>query len=299
MAVYFEPQSNRPRWYDYIAQAAAQYLGGAIQSHFDKSKQQRDYDFAQRAAEAEMTRKRGQIDDFHNYYDDDGAFDVRSNPSQFIENMMGASMWGIDPSVIKTVTDAGAAPMSFQTVDQGDRITAGGFDSVRGGFSGQEYTRRLNPDTEAVTNAQKYGYDSALRQALAEIAGRRDVAGINAGAARYGHDKEHEGGLAEIAGREKIAGMTAGGAPDIDGLVKLYPHLFDTVGDPRPGTENIAPLIQALIEQWLGGGQPGGAVPGGQPGGAGKVLSREEYDLLIRSGKFTPGMIAQYGYSVR
>jgi hypothetical protein len=177
MGVYFEPRS--PQWYDYVAPVAAHLLGGVIDNQFAKSKEKRTFQMEQDKAAAEEARTRARIDDFHNYYGD-AAFDVRGNPSGFMENMMGANLWGIDPATIKTAAEAGAPPMTFQSIDRGDTVTAGMADPATGDFYGQDYGVNLSPDTKAVTETQRYGYDSDMARTLAEIQGRKDAARISA-----------------------------------------------------------------------------------------------------------------------
>jgi hypothetical protein len=181
MAVTVIPRS--PQWYDYIAPVAARLLGGFIDNQFEKGREKRAYQRQDEAAAAEERRKRANIEAFHNYYGD-GAFDVRSNPSQFMENVMGSNLWGIDPSVIKTAADAGAAPMTFQTVEQGNRKTAGGYDPVTGGFGGTIYDVALSPDTGADAGARRYAADRSYDAAIAEANARVKAAGINAGRGR-------------------------------------------------------------------------------------------------------------------
>ena len=262
MAVHVIQNQARP-WYDYIAEAGTQLLGDAIKNQFDKAAEKRKFQAEQEAAAAAETRRRESAECNRNFLGQ--APDLLTNQPGMMNYATQASM--LQPELApnmddiiksvwrdKTLSNTNLGGSNLQTVH----------DPLTGAIQQAEQEYSLNP-------TDKYTADAALERERVSQAGANYRAGMSQ---RQPHASQIVSGpdgqiyFADTydktmtdSGFFGAGPAAAGGAPDIGSLIKFYPLLFDDLGDPRPGTENIMPLVQAAIAAGLGGGQPGGTVP--------------------------------------
>jgi hypothetical protein len=197
MTVYFEPQGKS--WLDYAMPIVMQLLGSGM----ERTNQAKQYELQKRTAEEEMARKQQMAEYNANQVRDrwgrvsqpqplsglDQALNVagytpgaqqpamertptlRTDPTAFvgafneIANFLPDEQIKANPQILSNLN----APMTFQQVNQGDRITAGPFDPGSGSFNGQSYDVGVDPsiaDTNARNlEAQKIARDAQIRAA--------------------------------------------------------------------------------------------------------------------------------------
>ena len=218
MAVYFEPQ--RRSWIDYAAPVLSEILGGVIKGNNDVKAKKLDYDLRQQEADAAQSRQWGdranklmmlgaQPDENGNVVAQ-ALESLRNNPEQAFKSI--AQMKSIVPEINETGMLNNLNPaMSFQAIDQGNKITAGGFDPLKGVYNGQTYDVGVHP-------TQKLVSDNALAGTKYNTDGSIKVAGIHeAGATSRARMQEaganHRAGMQ--ATREKAADIMFDAAGNI------------------------------------------------------------------------------------
>ena len=178
MAVYFEPQ--RRGWMDYAAPVLAEIMGGVIKGNNDVKAKKLDYDLRQQEADAAQARQWGnqnntlmqlgiQPDESGNYVIPQ-ADSFRGSPEQAFK--IAAAIKSVVPGYDTVGMANNLNPaMSFQAIDQGNKITAGSFDPLKGVYNGQTYDVGVNP-------TQKLVSDNALKGIKYNTDGSVKVAGI-------------------------------------------------------------------------------------------------------------------------
>ena len=187
MAVYFEPGSGKS-WIDYAMPIVAAIIGNGM----NRSNQAKEYELAKRTADEEMARERqmaqwraeqlygtektrplsggeqamnvagylpgGPAPAMDERYREGGVLnglDMRGDPNDAFARM-SAGMSYMNPEAVKQIQHiiGNLNPnMSFQSINQGDRVTAGGFDPNSGEFGGQEYGAGIDPSIRYAQNA--------------------------------------------------------------------------------------------------------------------------------------------------
>jgi hypothetical protein len=170
MTVHFEPQ--RKSWWDYIAPVAGELLGGVIQNQFAKSNQQREYDFAQKAAEAEMQRKLQYGDAVRSRMTPTPG--VNDDPTGYMNAYLQNSPF-MTPEMINNydeMTNAVFPQRTLVNTDLGDRNMQTVFDPRAGVLD--EAIREYG-----VNQTDKMKADALLNQTAMDAASREKVARIN------------------------------------------------------------------------------------------------------------------------
>ena len=219
MAVYFEPQ-RRNTWIDYAAPVLSEIIGGAIKGNNDVKAKKLDYDLRQQEADATQARQWGNQNNTLMQLgiqpDESGNFVIpqaesfRGNAEQAFK--IGAAIKSIVPGYDTVGMVNNLSPnMTFQSVNQGDKITAGGFNPGTGDFSGQTYDVGINP-------TEKHVSDNALAGTKYNTDGSIKVAGIHEAGAT-GRTRMQEAGANRRAGmqaaREKAADIMFDAAGNI------------------------------------------------------------------------------------
>jgi hypothetical protein len=194
MVVYFAPE--RKSWWNYVAPAATQLLGGVIQDQFAKSAEKRKYQMEQDAAAAEEQRLRDRVNYASGMFGD-GAFDIRGNPSQAAENYQLFNMFGVSPDTQKALIETTGVPFQMTNVDAGNRNVQTTMDPLTGAIKQVEQEYGLNP-------TDVYKEDAATKRIGMSEGGATARARIAADTSRYGYDKTYEQALAEIQGKKDM-----------------------------------------------------------------------------------------------
>jgi hypothetical protein len=295
MAITVVPR--RPGLGDYIGQALSQLAAGYISNMFERDKNAKKYELDKRTADEEMARQQqmaqwraeqlygaeqsrplggaeqalnvagytpgGSAPAMDETYREGGilnGIDMRGNHNDALGRIITAMQF-MDPESVKQtphVMNNLNPDMSFQTVNQGDRITAGGFDHLTGDFNGQEYGVGINPGDQYVSdNALRgimYGADSATQREAMNQAGQDRRA----------------------ASRNQLPERTERGAPDLKTLMELRKQLLTYDNNPIPGMEERVRQLDAAIGALITGrGQ-------NAPGGGG--LTQREIEQLKAAG---------------
>ena len=146
---------------DYAAPVLAVIMGGVIKGNNDVKAKKLDYDLRQQEADAAQARQQGdrasklmmlgaQPDENGNVVAQ-ALESLRNNPEQAFKSI--AQMKSIVPEINETGMLNNLNPaMSFQAIDQGNKITAGGFDPLKGVYNGQTYDVGVNPTQKLVSD---------------------------------------------------------------------------------------------------------------------------------------------------
>lgn len=218
MAVYFEPQ--RKNWIDYAAPVLAEIMGGVIEGNNDVKAKKLDYDLRQQEADAAQARQWGnqnntlmqlgiQPDESGNYVIPQ-ADSFRGSPEQAFK--IAAAIKSIVPGYDTVGMANNLNPqMTFQSVNQGDKITAGGFNPGTGEFGGKTYDVGINPTEKHVSDnalaGTKYNTDGSIKVAGIHEAGATSRARLQEAGAN------HRAGMQ--ATREKAADIMFDAAGNI------------------------------------------------------------------------------------
>jgi hypothetical protein len=286
MAVYFAPERKKGGWEDFLPMVAQQLIGGWIGQMYDRDQKAREYKYGQRTANDEAARQEAlkqqesaRLQEFMA----SNPIDLRNPNDAF---MKIAAMKMMFPNTYSDeMLKSFNPPMSFQQIQQGDRVTAGPFDPATGGFGGQEYGVNLSPDVARRTQADER------------------VAGIRAGADRYVADRNAE---AKMNPDQKNLGQ------HIQNLLKAREQYIDPYEKtPFPGSESVVAQIDAQIAAAMNFDQQAGAEPQvGTPPGAGggpqppaqtQALPNQEsiwgkvFDNALSKSVYAPFMAPQNG----
>jgi hypothetical protein len=289
MAVY---DMRGKSWLDYAMPIITQLLGSGM----ERTNQAKQYELQKRTAEEEMARKQ-QMADWQSQkmygaekpqpvipgmeaslpympptYREGGilnGIDLRGNPNDAYSRIAGASPY-MDPEFIKqqgNILGNLNALMTFQQINQGDRITAGPFDPGSGSFNGQSYDVGVDPsiaDTNAKNlEAQKIARDAQIRAAQIAASSR------GGGAAQPKYDmtvNPKTGTIVYIAPNQPpfdtgIPAQSPQGQQmltpkDIAGMYEAFER---GQGNRLPGEERpenpFFPIVQSLLPI-IGAGQP-------------------------------------------
>ncbi len=172
MTVYFEPRRGNG-WLDFAGLAAGKLLGGVIDNHFEGKRQQREFDYLQQAADAEIARRQADEDRAMKLLLGDQGFgnlNMREDPDRAMYEMAAIKALVGDFDTTGALNNLNA-PMQFQTADKSDRIEYGTLDPSTGRTNMRESTKGINPDVQLQSDTSKYVADAGVR-----------TAGINAGA---------------------------------------------------------------------------------------------------------------------
>jgi hypothetical protein len=238
MGVYVVGGNVRP-WYDYLAEAGTQLLGGMIKNQFDKSAEKRKFQMERDKAEAEYQRQQMARDaDIARYR---GLGFDRNNEGAFLQDMAIRDMLtGGDDNFHK---DLQATNLSWLAQDRGDRITAGFANPTTGQTAFSDYGIGINP-----TDRMKA--DALLRQERMSQAGANSRAAMNANPPEaFSLYTDPAGKVSFVGNRGTIRDTPLAGAPaqgqepprlTPGDMVKLFPHFYDPYGGAvKPGMEEI------------------------------------------------------------
>ena len=182
MAVYFEPQ--RRSWIDYAGPVIGEILGGVIKGNNDVRAKKTEYEYGEKAKDAEQARQWGdrsqrlmtlgvKPDEFGNVVTP-RAESFRENPEQAMETLARYSIVAPDfnsPAALSNLNPN----KQWQMINQGNKITAGSFDPGTGGYDGKTYDVGINPTEKHVSDnalaGQKYVTEGNVRVAGIQQAG--------------------------------------------------------------------------------------------------------------------------------
>jgi hypothetical protein len=263
MAVYFEPRSKQ--WWDYLAEAGTELLGGVIKNQFDKGAEKRKFQMEQDSRDADIARINGL------------GFD-RSNEGQFLRDIAVRDFVGGGNDNFHL--DLQATNLPWYTQDNGGSIMSGFANPTTGETAFRNYAKDVDPkiplELEAGLQLQREADAAAMERTRMTEAGANRRAGMNRqrpgqlvplGNGKYGVFDGYSVTPTEYDAPGQGGAMPQMSAGDFYDLARSFPELIDPLsGQPYPGTEDLVAQLISHASAGIGGGNSGGfTMPEYQP----------------------------------